>query len=191
MPRISRQRACSRSKRVRASAGRPASIVTSDDGGGCGRRRRRRRRCRRRGPSRRSPRGTAESRRGRRDRSARPPRRAAAAPAASGVSAAAADAAEEEQQVPPEEKRFLQVVRHPGALRRRSRTAGRLRAARPWSVAMRQSPARVDVARLSMMSRISNTRSTNAGSRCISFGGRSGGGTSISRRIVPGDDENT
>ena len=39
---------------------------------------------------------------------------------------------------------------------------------------------------LSMMSRISNTRSTNAGSRCISFGGRSGGGTSISRRIVPG-----
>ena len=37
-----------------------------------------------------------------------------------------------------------------------------------------------------MMSRISNTRSTNAGSRCISFGGRSGGGTAISRRIVPG-----
>ena len=40
-----------------------------------------------------------------------------------------------------------------------------------------------------MMSRISKTFSMNSGSRCISFGGRSGGGTSISRRIVPGADE--
>ena len=102
-------------------------------------------------------------------------------------------AAEQEQQVPPEEKRFLQVVRHPGALRcrrrwRRPSSAGSS-ASRPCG--SRQSPARVDVARLSMMSRISHTRSTNAGSRCISFGGRVGGGTTISRRIVPGADENT
>ena len=42
-----------------------------------------------------------------------------------------------------------------------------------------------------MMSRISHTRSTNAGSRSISFGGWVGGGTAISRMIVPGADENT
>src|SRR6185295_11000105 len=54
-----------------------------------------------------------------------------------------------------------------------------------------QSPARVDVARLSMRSRISHTRFTKAGSRSISFGGRSGGGTTISRRIVPGAEEKT
>ena len=42
-----------------------------------------------------------------------------------------------------------------------------------------------------MMSRISHTRSTNARSRSISFGGCVGGGTTISLMIVPGDDENT
>src|SRR4029077_459311 len=105
-------------------------------------------------------------------------------------------AADEEEQVPPEEERFLHIVGHPGASRRRG-PLGRLthRSRLFRRIVARghraQSPARVDVDRLSMMSRISNTRSMNAGSRCISFGGRSGDGTSISRRIVPGDDEKT
>src|SRR5262249_5879479 len=91
----------------------------------------------------------------------------------------------EEQQVPPEEKCLLQVVRHAGLARR---TFARQRL---WDRRHDQSPARVEVARVSMMSRISLTRSTKPGSRSMSFGGRSGGGTVIWRMIVPGADEKT
>src|SRR5262249_9691724 len=103
-------------------------------------------------------------------------------------------AAEEKQQVPSEQEGLFEVVRQPrglgdfpGALHiPRGIVTSRHRHPRPQS-----SPARFEVASASMMSRISQTRSTNGGCRSISLGGRSGGGTSISRRIVPGDDEKT
>src|SRR6185436_9390484 len=54
---------------------------------------------------------------------------------------------------------------------------------------LHQSPARVDEARPSITSRISDTRSTNDRSRSMSLGGSVGAGIVISRMIVPGADE--
>ena len=83
--------------------------------------------------------------------------------------------AQEKEQVPPEEERFPQVVRQAGA---------RLRVRRPAVADLswhgRQSPLRVDSFSPSIVSRIWYTSSTNPFSRCISFAGRSGGGTLIS-----------
>ena len=92
--RISRQRACSRSKRGALGGGQPAEHRDQRHRRRLRPRRRRGACRRRRAPSRRSPRGSAESRSGRRDRSARRRRPAAAADPGNGVSAAAAGAAE-------------------------------------------------------------------------------------------------
>jgi hypothetical protein len=109
MARISTQRACRRSNRVRASSGRLPSMTRRLDAD-CVRWRHRRPSRARHGPWRRWPRGIAAP--------TRVPRGSASSPAAtSGSSAGAngrqrrrADAAEEEEQVPPEEERLLQVV---------------------------------------------------------------------------------
>ena len=95
-------------------------------------------------------------------------------------------AAAEQQQVPAEEERLPHVVRH----RRFARRAGGRRR-RGWQRRGQSSPARVEASSLSMVSRMSKQRSTNSGSRCISLGGRCGAGSAISRRIVPGADEKT
>ena len=88
----------------------------------------------------------------------------------SGVRAAAVAVPPKSEQVPPEKERFADVVRHARLSGRARRLCRRLRFAQ-------SSPARVEASSLSMMSRMSKQRSTNSGSRCISFGGRCGAGT--------------
>ena len=178
MPRISTQRACSRSNRARASRGRPAEhrrpATAAAPAAGA--------QLLRRPPvawtfASMAARNRGIGRPGPRDRSARRPRRAAAG-----------------------RRRAASTRQRP---RRRGRTAGSIGTGTPPSgsrsyhrrraaACSRHERSRVgvshalsrprgsSVASVSMISRISNTRSMNAGSRCISFGGRSGAGTAIS-----------
>ncbi len=103
----------------------------------------------------------------------------------------AGQAAEEEQQVPPEEERLLQVVREPGAAAAASRT-DRTGSAVDMMFAMRQSPARVRRLRACRWCRGSRRPGRRTPSRAASPSAADrAAARSISRRIVPGDDEKT
>src|SRR5205809_779435 len=98
-----------------------------------------------------------------------------------------------EQQVPPRHERVFQVLQHAGATKLVSRHENRRASCRPAveRTPRAQSPARVEGSNRSIMSRRLKTTSRNAGSRCITCAGRSGGGTLTSFSIVPGADEMT